>query len=378
MEKIHRATLYHIQLPLVQAFRSSADAYATRETLLLRLEIGDIEVWSECVALPSPTYWYETVTTAWYILTEYLLPLAVQEDFESREALMARLARVRGHPMAKATIEMALWTYEAVKARMPLARYIGGEKERIPAGAVVGLVSEPKLLLKRVEKLVEAGYRRIKLKITPGQDVELVSLVRKAFPDIGLLVDANQAYTSEHIHILQLLDEYELLAIEEPLAPGTPLNVYADVQQHLNTPIMLDESVGTLEKAQQAIEMGACRALNLKAGRFGGIRNMLDVYTFAHEHGIALMHGGMLESGIGRAYNVALASLSGFTIPGDIAANAFYFREDVVEPPFTLDDEGMIAVPSDIGLGVVVAEDRIQRALFRTATFTAQGERYLS
>lgn len=375
MKQIHRATLYHIRLPFVQAFQSSVDAYSIRETLLLRLEIDDVEVWSECVALPTPTYWYETVVTAWYVLTEYLLPLAVQEPFETREELMARLARVRGHPMAKATIEMALWAYEAVVARTSLARLVGATRERIPAGMVIGLVREPKLLLRRVEKAVEAGYRRIKLKIAPGHDVEMVSLVRKRFPDIGLLVDANQAYTPELVQTLQLLDEYELLAIEEPLAPGTPLDVYADVQRKIHTPIMLDESVATLADAKRAIEIGACRALNLKAGRLGGIANMLAIYHLAREQGIALMHGGMLESGIGRAYNVALAALEGFTIPGDIAANDRYFHEDVVYPPFTLDADGMIRVPSEIGLGVMVVEERIQRALFRAATFTPQGER---
>nr|WP_290666204.1 o-succinylbenzoate synthase [Ardenticatena sp.] len=378
MKQIHRATLYHIRLPLVQAFRTSVDAYSMRDVLLLRLEVEDVEVWSECVALPTPTYWYETVLTAWYVLTDHLLPLTVQEPFETREELMARLARVRGHPMAKAAIEMALWAYEAVEARVSLAQLVGATRTHVPAGVVIGMVREPKLLLQRVEKAIEDGYRRIKLKIAPGHDVEPVSMVRKMFPDVALLVDANQAYTPENLYALQLLDEYDLLALEEPLSSGTPLRVYADVQRQLHTPIMLDESIATLADAEYAIEVGACRALNLKPGRLGGIANLLDIYRLACERGIALMHGGMLESGVGRAYNVALAALEGFTIPGDLAANSRYFREDIVDPPFTLDANGMIQVPSEIGLGVMVVEERIQRALFRTAMFTPKDGRVSS
>ncbi|RMH17797.1 MAG: o-succinylbenzoate synthase, partial [Gemmatimonadetes bacterium] len=320
----------------------------------------------ECVAAEDPGYSYETTETAWHVLTDFLLPAVVGTDFDAPERVLEPAAWVRGHAMAKAAVEMAAWDLDARARGVSLAERLGGERERVPVGVSVGLQPDDETLLDRVATYVAEGYARIKIKIKPGRDAPMLRRVREAFPDVALMADANSAYTLADLDVLRALDDLDLMMIEQPLAHDDVLD-HARLQAELATPICLDESVRSLHDARLALELGACRIVNIKPGRVGGLASALAIAGFCRARGVPVWCGGMLESGVGRAHNVALASTAGFTLPGDISASRRYWEEDIVEPEFTVED-GTMAVPREPGIGVRPRRDRIDALTVRTVT----------
>ncbi|MFL5736783.1 MAG: o-succinylbenzoate synthase [Actinomycetota bacterium] len=362
MTRVRRMELHLIALPLVRPFRTSFGEDTTKDAILLHLETADAEGWGECVAGPDPGYSEEFNEEAWITLREHLAPRILDTDI-STEELASAFAGVRGHPMAKATVEMALLDAELRAAGRSLASHLGAQRDRVECGVSVGITATMEELLRQVAGYLSEGYRRIKLKIEPGTDVERVRAVRDANPEILLSVDANAAYSLEDVRVFRELDELGLLMIEQPLFYEDLLQ-HAKLQRELRTPICLDESIRSANDAAAAIELDACRIVNIKQGRVGGILEAKRVHDVALRAGVPVWCGGMLETGIGRAANLALAALPGFTLPGDTSASSRYFSEDLTEP-FVLEPDGTMAVPAGPGLGVAPDRDRIERATVR-------------
>ncbi|MFL5768335.1 MAG: o-succinylbenzoate synthase [Actinomycetota bacterium] len=362
MSRIRSLELRLIALPLVRPFRTSFGEDSTKDAILVRLETDDAEGWGECVAGPQPGYSEEYNEEAWITIRDHLAPRILDNDVSSDELAMA-LAGVRGHPMAKATVEMALLDAELRAAGRSLAEHLGAERDRVTCGVSVGITPTVEELLKQVDGYLSEGYRRIKLKIEPGTDVERVRAVREAHPDILLSVDANAAYELADVRVFRDLDELELLMIEQPLHHEDLLQ-HAKLQRELRTPLCLDESIRSAADAAAAIELGACRIVNIKQGRVGGLLEGRRIHDVAVAAGVPVWCGGMLETGIGRAANLALAGLPGFTLPGDTSASRRYFRQDLTDP-FELAPDGTMAVPSGPGIGVAPHPERIERATVR-------------
>jgi o-succinylbenzoate synthase len=362
MTRVRRMELHLIALPLVRPFRTSFGEDTTKDAILLHLETDDAEGWGECVAGPDPGYSEEFNEEAWITLRDHLAP-RILDTHASSEELARAFAGVRGHPMAKATVEMALLDAELRAAGRSLASHLGAERDRVECGVSVGITATAEELLRQVEGYLSEGYRRIKLKIEPGTDVERVRAVRDANPDILLSVDANAAYSLEDVGVFRQLDELELLMIEQPLFYEDLLQ-HAKLQRELRTPLCLDESIRSADDAAAAIELGSCRLVNIKQGRVGGILEAKRVHDVALAAGVPVWCGGMLETGIGRAANLALAALPGFTLPGDTSASSRYFSEDLTEP-FVLEPDGTMGVPAGPGLGVAPDRGRIERATVR-------------
>ncbi len=357
--KIDRAALYLLAMPLVAPFRTSFGEERVRHALLVALE-GDGRIgWGECVASSGPWYSGETVNTARHALLDFALPLLRGKEVNHPQEIARLLAPIRGHPMAKATLEGAAWDLVAQREGKPLAAVLGGTRDRVPAGVSVGIQEDIPTLLARVGNYVAEGYRRVKLKIEPGWDLEPLAAVRERFPDLPLSVDANAAYTPSDASHLNQLDRFGLLMVEQPLRHDDLVG-HARLAETLNTPICLDESITSPHRAWEALELGACRIINVKQGRIGGLSAVLEVHRLAQERGVPLWCGGMLETGIGRAVNAAVASLPGFTLPHDISATDRYYHEDIALPPFLLED-GHIRVPTRPGLGVEVDLVRLHR-----------------
>lgn len=359
MIRIERATLYLVEMPLVSPFVTSFGEERVRRALLLALTADGLTGWGECVASSGPWYSAETVDTARHILLDFALPLLGGKPVTHPTEVPPLLAPIRGHPMAKAAVEAAVWDLYAQRERKPLAAALGGTRDRVPAGVSVGIQPDLRTLVARVEGYVAQGYRRVKLKVKPGWDLDPVAAVRERFPDLPLSVDANAAYRPEDAPHLRKLDRFGLLMIEQPLAYDDLLG-HARLAEALRTPLCLDESLFSPHRAWEALELGACRIINVKQGRLGGPTAALEVHTLAQERGVPLWCGGMLETGIGRALNTALASLPGFTLPHDISATDRYYAEDIACPPFRL-EEGFIPVPQGPGLGVEVDLERLHR-----------------
>ena len=362
MSRIRSLELRLIALPLVRPFRTSFGEDTTKDAILLRLETDDAEGWGECVAGPEPGYSEEFNEEAWITLRDHLAPRILDTDVTADDLAKA-LAGVRGHPMAKATMEMALLDAELRAGGRSLAEHLGAERDRVACGVSVGITPTIEELLQQVEGYLSEGYQRIKLKIEPGTDVERVRAVRDANPDILLSVDANAAYALEDVDVFRALDELQLLMIEQPLFYEDLLQ-HAKLQAKIRTPLCLDESIRSAADAAAAIELGACRIVNIKQGRVGGLLEAKRVHDVAAAAAVPVWCGGMLETGIGRAANLALAGLPGFTLPGDTSASRRYFAEDLTDP-FVLDEDGTMAVPTGPGLGVVPHPDRIERATLR-------------
>ncbi|MCX7750047.1 MAG: o-succinylbenzoate synthase [Candidatus Bipolaricaulota bacterium] len=357
--RVERAALYLVALPLVAPFRTSFGEERVRHALLVALEADGRTGWGECVAGSGPWYSAETVDTARHVLLDFALPLLRGKEIAHPREVPELLAPIRGHPMAKAALEAALWDLHAQGEGKPLTKLLGGTRDRVAAGVSVGIQPNLPTLLSRVAGYVGEGYRRVKLKIEPGWDLEPVAAVRERFPDLPLAVDANAAYTLDHARHLKELDRFGLLMVEQPLAYDDLLG-HARLAEKLTTPICLDESISSPHRAWEALELGACRIINVKQGRIGGLSAALAIHALATERGVPLWCGGMLETGVGRAVNVALASLPGFTLPHDISATDRYYREDIALPPFRLED-GHIRVPHEPGLGVAVDLPRLHR-----------------
>ncbi|TNC29167.1 o-succinylbenzoate synthase [Amycolatopsis alkalitolerans] len=341
--------LRRVALPLVSPFRTSFGTQTTRPALLLRVVTADGEGWGECAALAEPRYSAEYVDGAADVLRRFLIPAVAAAERLDAHAVAPALAPFQGHRMAKAALEMAVLDAELRSRGVPLARELGATRDRVPCGVSVGIMDSIGALLDAVGSYLGEGYRRIKLKIEPGWDVEPVRAVRERFGDILLQVDANTAYTPADARLLARLDPFDLLLLEQPL-PEEDVLGHAELAKLVRTPICLDESITSARSAAAAITLGACEVVNIKPGRVGGYLEARRVHDVCLAHGVPAWCGGMLETGLGRAANLALAALPGCTLPGDTSASDRYYRTDITEP-FVLDD-GTLAVPGGPGLGV--------------------------
>jgi O-succinylbenzoate synthase len=361
--KIRGVELREIRLRLRERFEISTGGWDERRVLLLRMESEDGEAWSECVAAEAPNYSYETPETAWHILTDHVLPVVVGQEFSEPEAILSPVSWIRGHPMALATVEMGAWALEALGRRVSLSELLGGERRSVPVGVSVGLQRTDDELVRNVGERLKQGYRKIKLKIKPGRDVDMLRAVRAAFPTAALMVDANAAYTRDDGDTFKALDELGLMMLEQPLA-FQDLREHAILQAELRTPICLDESIRNVGDAGLALELGSCRIINIKPGRVGGLASSRKIHDLCAENRIPVWCGGMLETGVGRAYNLALASLPHFILPGDISESRRYWVQDIVEPEFVM-EAGMMPVPEGVGIGVDVLRERVEEITVR-------------
>lgn len=357
------AELRLVQLPLRTPFRTSFGEEGTKEAVLVRVETPDGGGWGECASSGAPRYSEEFNEGAWLVLRDHLLPPVLRAGRVDPEGLAAALGRIRGNRMAKAALEMAVLDADLRARGQSLATYLGGERSRVPCGVSVGIAPSLEALLEQVGAFVAAGYRRVKLKIEPGWDVAPVTAVREAFPGTPTSVDANAAYTLADLQVFEELDALDLLMIEQPLGSEDLLD-HAALQRRIGTAVCLDESIRSAADARAAIELGACRVINIKAGRVGGLLEARRVHDVARDRGVPVWCGGMLETGVGRAANLALASLPGFTLPGDTSASDRYFSDDITEP-FVLGDHGTMAVPAGPGLGVEPRPDRLEACTVR-------------
>jgi O-succinylbenzoate synthase len=371
--RIDRIVMREIRLRLKEPFRISSGLTTERRICLLELtDAGGVTGWSECVAGEEPNYSPETIDTAWHAIREWVAPRVLGHAFDEPEAVHVALARdFQGHLMAKAAIEMGCWDVAARLAGQPLAKLLGGTREQIATGISIGIQPDPATLVRRARAALAEGYRKIKMKIRPGADVEYVRVVREDVgPDAALMADANSAYTLHDAEHLQRLDAFALTMIEQPLGQDD-LVQHAQLQRRLATPICLDECITSVDRAADMIALGSGRIVNIKPGRVGGFTAARAIHDLCQAHGIPVWCGGMLESGIGRAHNVALASLPNFTLPGDLSPSARYWAHDVVAPEWAMDAAGMVKVPLDRpGIGVEVDTDRIERVAVRVEELT--------
>ncbi len=361
--RIDRIDLFLVRLPLVRPFRTSSSVKDHLDHILVRAESAEGIGWGECASPSDPYYCPETVETCWHILTSFLVPGVVGAEWDSIEGFVGLFGPIKGNRFARAGLEMAAWDLMARAEGEPLRRLIGGVRKRIASGVSLGIESDRGKLFAQIDQYLDEGYRRIKLKIGPGNDVEVVRAVREKYGDIPLQVDANSAYTLEDVSTLQALDAFGLLLIEQPLGHDDIVD-HAKLQAVLRTPVCLDESIHTADDARKAIELGACRAINIKVSRVGGLLEARKVHDVCYVRGVPVWIGGMHEFGVGRAANVAVASLPGFVLPGDASGSDKYYHEDVVDPPIRAFG-GMVEVPTGIGLGHEVVMGRVEERTIR-------------
>jgi o-succinylbenzoate synthase len=363
-----RLTLREIQLPLREPFRISSGTQTLRRILLLELEdASGVAVWSECVAPEQPNYSPETIDTAWLAIRSWVAPRVLGQIFEQPDEVFPALERdFRGHLMAKAAVEMALWALDAEQRGLPLATRLGGTRPCIEVGISLGIQTTPSVLVERAGRALADGYRKVKIKIEPGADLAYISAAREALgADAPLMADANNAYSLADADRLIELDQFGLMMIEQPLA-WDDLHRHAQLQRRLSTPLCLDESITSLDRAEDMLALGSGRVINIKPGRVGGFGPSIAIHDLCARAGIPVWCGGMLESGVGRAYNVALASLPNFVKPGDISPSARYWTEDIVSPEWTMSSDGLMAVPRDRpGIGVTVDRERVAELTVR-------------
>jgi len=357
-------TLQEIRMKLVAPFETSMERTEARRILLVQADVDGVTGWGECVAGESPYYSPETTDTAWLVLRDFLWPMVKGKEFASAGEVWSLLRRVRGHNMAKASLETAVWDAEAKQKGIPLAKLIGGVREKIASGVSIGIKESLDELATAVQKELAAGYQRIKIKIKPGKDLEQVRRLRQDFPRIKLIVDANSAYTLNDWPLLKQLEGFYLMMIEQPLG-WDDLYSHVELQKKLETPICLDECIHTEEQARAAVELGACKIINIKMGRVGGHTVARRIHDLCQRHGVPVWCGGMLESGIGRAHNIALSTLPNFSLPGDVAASKRYWAEDIIDPEVTVSSQGTIRVPVGPGIGVEPRLDRIDKLTVR-------------
>jgi o-succinylbenzoate synthase len=363
--RIERLELRLVRLPLVHFFETSFGRTYDRTFVLVTVSGEGVDGLGECVADANPYYSAETTTTAWHVIKDFIAPLVLGRTFEHPRDLFQALHAIRGHQMAKAAVEMAGWDLFARHQRVPLCSVLGGTRRYIESGVSIGIQDSLEQLAARIAIERAAGYRRIKIKIKPGWDVNAVEMVRARFDGVPLMVDANAAYTLADASRLAALDGFDLMMIEQPLEYDD-IRDHAALQRQIVTPICLDESIHSVRTAEEAIAIGACRIINIKPGRVGGHAESIRLHDVAAAHGIPVWHGGMLESGIGRAHNVHLSTLPNFTLPGDIAASRRYYAPDLIEPPIEVSADGTIPVPDGAGIGVTVDWDRVRHATLET------------
>jgi len=358
--KIDSITLHHIKMPLVSSFATSFGSIDARECILLEVRAAGLIGWGECVADRDPGYAYETVGTAWHIMNDFLIPPLLNQEISDVGDLHRKMAQVKGHQMAKAGVEMALWDIIGKMKGCSIRELLGGNRTRIDVGVSIGIQKSSAKLVDVVGQYLLDGYRRVKIKIKPGRDVEDTNAVRTAFPDLRLQVDANSAYTLETADALMPLDEMGLLLIEQPLAEDDLWDHHL-LQLRYKTPLCLDESITSPRHARQALEMESCRVINIKQGRVGGLSQGVAIHNYCQRQEIPVWCGGMLETGVGRAANLALASLPNFTLPGDISATERYYVQDITQERFVLNTDSTIDVPTGPGLGVNIDSDALAK-----------------
>jgi O-succinylbenzoate synthase len=370
MLTIDAVHLREINMPLAFPFETSFGLTTTRRILLVEIESGGLTAWGECVAGEHPYFSDECIDTAWIVTEKELAPRLLGKEIAGGGNCPELFRQVRGHRMAKAALENAVWDLEAQKKRVPLAKLLGGTRSVIPCGVSIGIQPSPAALMEKIAEELEAGYQRIKLKCKPGWDTKIFEQVRARWPEILLSCDANSAYRIADIEHIVEWDQFKMLMIEQPLWYDD-FYFHSMLQKRLETAICLDESIRNRRDALAAIDMESCRILNIKVGRVGGFSEAIAVHNAASERGIPVWCGGMLETGIGRAHNIALSSLENFSLPGDVSASARYWAEDIIEPEVTVSRKGEIAVPRGIGSGYAVRRDRIEALTVRRQTLRA-------
>jgi O-succinylbenzoate synthase len=363
--KIDLIELKLIVMRLKQPFETSFGITHNRPCILVKLELGDIDGWGEVVAGEGPWYSYEDIKTAWHVLTEYLATSVIGKDIGSPDELYTAMSHVRGHNMAKAGLEEAFWDAYCKFMKQPLYKALGGIRDRIESGVSIGITPTVNDLIRTVGSYIETGYKRIKIKIKPGWDVSVIKMVRDKYPDIPLQVDANAAYTLSDTPTLKKLEKFNLTMLEQPLGPEDLVD-HATLQKMMRTPICLDESISSVDAARAALALGSCKVINIKPGRVGGLLASLRIHKLCEKSGIPVWIGGMLETGIGRAHNIALATLPNVKFPCDISASDRYYDEDVVDPPFVLNNDGTINLPLGDGIGVDVDEEKVARLTLKS------------
>ncbi|NUM63030.1 MAG: o-succinylbenzoate synthase [Ignavibacteriaceae bacterium] len=346
--QIKRVELYHTKMELVSPFTTSMGTEYDEEHIMVRVDAEGLTGWGESVAEGTPFYSYETVQTAWHILEDFLIPSILGKNLSSIDEAISLYSKVRGHMMAKAGLEAALWDVFAKSKKISLSKLLGGTRSKVDVGVSIGIQKSESDLIKTVNNYLKEGYKRIKIKISPGYDIQFVKALRKEFPDE--------------------MDNYNLLLIEQPLG-YEDIYDHSKLQRELKTPICLDESIHSLDDTRAAIELDSCRVINIKPGRVGGFTESILIHDYCSSKNIPVWHGGMLESGIGRAGNVALASLPNFTLPGDISASKRYYKEDIVEPEFTVNKDGTMDVPTKPGIGVEVNLEKLEKVTIRKKEF---------
>jgi O-succinylbenzoate synthase len=357
---VTEVVLRHMKMRMKAPFTTSFGTFQDKEFLLLEAkDENGLSGWGESVAFHSPWYNEETLKTNWHMLEDFIIPDLLNKEIRHPDEVSEKLSYIRKNNMAKSAFEGAVWDLFAKQQGIPLAKALGGTASNIEVGISIGIQDTVADLLKLIEEHVNEGYKRIKVKIKPGWDVEVMREVCKHFPDVQLMADANSAYRLEDIELLKQLDEFDLMMIEQPLASDDIID-HATLQRELKTPVCLDESIHSYEDARKAIELGSCRIINIKIGRVGGLTESKKIHDLCQERGIPVWCGGMLESGIGRAHNIALTTLSNFVMPGDTAASSRYWEKDLIEPEVTVDN-GMIKVPEKSGLGYEPDLETIKR-----------------
>lgn len=368
--RLERIELYHLRLPLVHPFETSFGRTKVQETLIVETRADGLSGFGECPASRDPFYSAETVLSAWQVISDHLGPrlldAAILEGAEGTEDfdLSARFRQVRGNSMAKASLEMACADLLSQQRGVPLCLLYGGRPKRIPVGVSLGIEPDVKSLFRQIDSFVSQGYGRIKLKIRPGWDVPVIEKARRTYPELGLMVDANGAYKLEDLERLRVLDRFGLLMIEQPLPPDDLVD-HATWQKALRTPICLDESIGSVHVLRSALALGSCRVVNIKQARLGGPSQAIAVHDLCQRAGIAVWCGGLLESGIGRRHNIALATLPNFRYPGDISASNRYYRQEVIDPPVMLLEGGFVEASALPGLGAAVSRRALKKFLVR-------------
>jgi O-succinylbenzoate synthase len=363
--------LREINLPLAQPFETSFGITTARRILLIELESEGLTAWGECVAGEHPYFSDETIDTAWIVTETELAPRLLDADLENAGGCVGLFKQIRGHRMAKAALENAVWDLEAQVERVSLSKLLGGTRSVIPCGVSIGIQPSPEQLMDKIATELAAGYQRVKLKCKPGWDNHIFEAVRARWPDISLSCDANSAYRMRDLDHIAAWDEFNLLMIEQPLWYDD-FYFHSMLQKRLETAICLDESIRNRRDALAAIDMESCRIINIKVGRVGGFSEAIAVHNAAAERGIPVWCGGMLETGIGRSHNIALSALPNFSLPGDVSASSRYWTEDIIEPAVTVSAKGEIAVPTAVGRGFEVRRDRIEALTVRRQTLHAK------
>lgn len=367
---IDQIALREIRMRLKAPFETSFGVTHDRRIILVEVVVDGVSGWGEVTTIESPSFNSETTDTAWHMISDFMASTLIGKEINSASDVAKLLGSIRGHQMAKAGLENAVWDAEAKLKSVPLAKLLGGTFNEIVCGVSLGIRENPQALLKKVEQELQSGYQRIKLKIKPGKDLDYVAAVRKEFPDIRLSVDANSAYELKEVNHLRELDEFNLLMMEQPLQ-WDDIHSHAKLQAQIATAICLDECINNAGHALAAIEQRACRIINIKLGRVGGHSSARQVHDVCQQHSLPVWCGGMLESGIGRTHNIAMSTLPNFTLPGDVSASQRYWHEDIIDPEVEVSSRGTIQVPNRPGIGYSVKQDLVDRLTVRSKDWRA-------